>query len=347
VTNDISIRGVSKQWGARPVLAGLDLDVRAGEIVAVLGRSGTGKSTLLRIIAGLEAPDTGEIRIGGVDLTGTRPGERGVGMVFQHSPLLPHLSVGENIGFGISRRRRLTGDAVQRVERAASLVGCRDLVDRRPDGLSGGERQRVALARALVRTPDVVLLDEPLSSLDVHDRADVRGVLRDALLSSGSTAIHVTHDQAEAFAVADRVAVVDGGTVQQVGTADDLYERPANVTVARLVGSPRINLLVASGGSVGPFVVPGDVADGQVVGIRPAAFTVVSPRSDGAVNARVRSVEIADDVAVVRAEIGTGTESIVVTLTTGRNERPTTGDEIGLAREVARHLVLESAAESS
>lgn len=347
MSNDVSIRGVSKQWGARPVLAGLDLDVSAGEIVAVLGRSGTGKSTLLRIVAGLEAADAGEIRIGGIDRTTARPGERGVGMVFQHSPLLPHLSVGENIGFGIGRRRRLTGEAAQRVEHAASLVGCRDLVERRPGGLSGGERQRVALARALVRSPDLVLLDEPLSSLDVHDRADLRSVLREALLGSGSTAIHVTHDQSEAFAVADRVAVVESGVVQQVGTADDLYEHPANVTVARLVGSPRINLLVARGGAAGPFVVPGDVADGQIIGVRPAAFTVVPAQSDGAVAARVRSVEIADEAAVVRAEVGTGDEALAVTITTARNERPTVGDEIGLAREISRHLVFDAGSERS
>lgn len=341
---DLSIRGVAKQWADGPVLTAVDLDVTAGEIVAVLGRSGSGKSTLLRIVAGLEVADAGSVSIGGADVTASRPAVRDVGMVFQNSPLLPHLTVAENIGFGISKRRRLDSGATARVADAAELVGCQHLLDRPPSTLSGGERQRVALARALVRSPKIVLLDEPLSSLDVHDRVELRTALRSALLESGSTGVHVTHDQGEAFAVGDRVAVIDDGVVQQVGTADELYDQPTSVAVARLVGSPRINLLTSRGVYAGPFALPEgiDVADGTTIGVRPAALDVVPVGTPHSVAAHVDSVEIADDLAVVHVSVvwETGRDRLIVT--TPRQDRPDVGVDIALAGTLRRHLVFDA-----
>ncbi len=372
MSSDLSVRGVAKQWADGPVLADVDLDVAAGEIVAVLGRSGSGKSTLLRIIAGLEVADAGRVSIGGLDVTALRPADRDVGMVFQHSPLLPHLTVGQNIGFGISRRRRLDGGTADRVGAAAELVGCAHLLDRPPSTLSGGERQRAALARALVRSPKLVLLDEPLSSLDIHDRVELRTALRAALVKSGSTGVHVTHDQSEAFAVGDRIAVIDEGVVQQIGTADDLYDRPASVAVARLVGSPRINLLTSMNGLAGPFRLSSDgadIADGITIGVRPSDLEIVSVDSTASpdvVVAIVESVEIADDRAVVHVAVdgeADGVEDgeaqgeaqgvtqgeaqgekgrLELIVTTTRQQRPAVGQRIGLAGELRRYLVFDS-----
>lgn len=344
MSSDLSVRGVAKQWGDGPVLTDVDLDVAAGEIVAVLGRSGSGKSTLLRIVAGLESADAGSVSIGGADVTGSRPADRDVGMVFQNSPLLPHLTVAQNIGFGISRRRRLDGGAATRVGDAAELVGCQHLLDRPPSTLSGGERQRVALARALVRSPKIVLLDEPLSSLDVHDRVELRTALRAALLESGSTGVHVTHDQSEAFAVGDRVAVIDAGMVQQVGTSDDLYDRPASVAVARLVGSPRINLITSMGLRAGPFTLPAgtDVADGTTIGVRPADLEIVLAGSPDSIAALVESVEVADDIAAVHVSITSDAGRDRLIVTTPRQQRPEVGDKIELAGALHRHLVFSS-----
>lgn len=345
MSTDLSIRGIAKQWGDGPVLSDVDLDVAAGEIVAVLGRSGSGKSTLLRIVAGLETADAGTVSIGGVDVTAQRPADRDVGMVFQNSPLLPHLTVAQNIGFGISRRRRLDDVATARVGEAAELVGCQHLLDRSPSTLSGGERQRVALARALVRSPKIVLLDEPLSSLDVHDRVELRTALRAALTRSGSTGVHVTHDQSEAFAVGDCVAVIDDGRVQQVGTADDLYDRPASVAVARLVGSPRINLLTVKDGAAGPFTLPGrsgSIADGATVGVRPSDLVIAEPAgSAGVVSVRVESVEISDDRAVVHVSVADTSNRQELIVTTQRRQRPAVGDEIELVATLDRHLVFD------
>ncbi|HET9508035.1 MAG TPA: ABC transporter ATP-binding protein, partial [Gaiellaceae bacterium] len=233
----LALEGVTKRFGDVGALAGLDLDVRAGELLVVLGPSGCGKTTLLRLVAGLEEPTAGRILIGGRDVTAVRPGRRNVSMVFQSYALFPHLSVAENIGFGLLVRDVPKAEAARRVRAAAVSVGCEELLERRPHELSGGERQRVALARALVREPDVFLFDEPLSNLDADLRVQMRAELRLLHERVGGTTVHVTHDQVEALVLGDRVAVLRAGVLQQVGTPEEIWSRPANRFVARFVGT--------------------------------------------------------------------------------------------------------------
>jgi ABC-type sugar transport system ATPase subunit len=215
--------------------------VRPGELLAVLGPSGSGKSTLLRAIAGLEPLGAGRVLIDGADQAAVPPSRRGVAMVFQSFALFPHLSVERNIGFGLRAR----GETTEHVVDTARSLGLEGLLDRRPGELSGGERQRVALARALVADPRVLLLDEPLSNLDAQLRAGARAQVRRVQERTGVTTLHVTHDQDEALALGHRVAVLNEGRVVQIGTPDDLWERPASPWVARFVGTPPMNVLQA------------------------------------------------------------------------------------------------------
>ncbi|MBK5250668.1 MAG: ABC transporter ATP-binding protein [Actinomycetales bacterium] len=237
----LEIRGLRKSFGTTEVLRGLDLDVPSGAFAAVLGSSGCGKTTLLRIVAGFEDADGGEVRIGGRTVVGpgtTLPPERRrVGVVPQEGALFPHLSVAENVAFGLPRRGHGSSrHRRDRVDELLALVGLAHLSDRMPAQLSGGQQQRVALARALAPDPDVVLLDEPFSALDAGLRASVREDVRAALSATGATGLLVTHDQEEALSIADLVAVVRGGVVVQSATPKRLYEAPADLAVATFVG---------------------------------------------------------------------------------------------------------------
>ena len=269
--------GVRKDYGAVAALRGIDLEAGDGELLAVLGPSGSGKTTLLRVTAGLEPLTAGSVSIGGRDVTRVAPGRRNVAMVFQSHALFPHLDTAANIGFGLEAREVPKAERRERVAEAARVVGCADLLERRPAELSGGERQRVALARALVRDPDVFLLDEPLSNLDAQLRAQMRAELKELQRRVGATMVYVTHDQVEALTLGDRIAVVHEGGLQQVGTPDDVFARPATRFVARFVGSPAMNVLPARlEGDVlvaGPFrwPCPSAVRDGRPVdvGVRP------------------------------------------------------------------------------
>ncbi|MGH2637149.1 MAG: ABC transporter ATP-binding protein, partial [Actinomycetota bacterium] len=238
--------GVHKAFGAVLALRGLDLEVAEGELMVLAGPSGCGKTTALRIAAGLERPTAGRITIRDRDVTDLPPVRRNVSMVFQSYALFPHLSVGDNIGFGLVARKTPKGEVAERVRAAAELVGCAELLARRPAELSGGERQRVALARALVRHPDVYLLDEPLSNLDAQLRVNMRAELKLLHQRVGTSMVYVTHDQVEALTLGDRLAVLRDGALQQVGTPDDVYRRPANRFVATFIGSPAMNILPAT-----------------------------------------------------------------------------------------------------
>jgi len=303
----LTFDGVGKRYGAVTALAALDLDVGDGEAVCVLGPSGAGKSTALRLAAGLEQVSSGRVLIEGRDVTRRAAAQRDVAMVFQSYALFPHLDVAENIGFGLSVRKVPKAEIHRRVAEVAELVGCGHRLGHRPAQLSGGERQRVAVARALVRHPAILLLDEPLSNLDPQLRAELRTELRRLHDSVGTTMLHVTHDQYEALAIGDRVAVVRDGRLEQAAPPDDVYRRPATRFVATFVGHPQMNVLPAerNGATItaGPFHLPGGVVpDGELdAGIRPEHLQLGDP--DG-IPADVELVERAGDVVVAHLLAG-------------------------------------------
>jgi len=237
---DVDIRGVNLSYGANHVLRGVDLRVEPGEFFAFLGPSGCGKTMLLRLIAGFNVADSGSVTIGGVDVGGLPPWKRDVGMVFQSYALWPHMSVRANVAFGPEEQRLPRAEIARRVEAALDMVGLAALAHRKPSQLSGGQQQRVALARAIAARPRVLLLDEPLSNLDAKMRVQVRGELRELQQRLGITTIFVTHDQEEANAICDRVAVMNEGAIQQVGAPMELYARPANLFVAHFLGAANI-----------------------------------------------------------------------------------------------------------
>jgi ABC-type Fe3+/spermidine/putrescine transport system ATPase subunit len=232
----LDVSGVEKSYGATKVLHGVDLSVDNGEIVALLGPSGSGKTTLLSLVAGFIQPDAGRIRIGGKDTAGLGPRQRRIGVMFQNYALFPHMSVRRNIAFGLKSHRVPRNEQARRIETVLELTQLQQLADRMPSQLSGGQQQRVALARALVIQPDLVLLDEPFSGLDAQVREHMRIELTRELRSIGATALLITHDQADAAAMADRVAVIDDGMITQIGTYDELYRRPASRFIASFVG---------------------------------------------------------------------------------------------------------------
>ncbi|MFH7242677.1 MAG: ABC transporter ATP-binding protein [Spirulina sp.] len=221
----------------------ISLTVTDDEFLTLVGPSGCGKSTILRLIAGLEQPTQGQVQIGERDVSPLPPGDRNIAMVFQSYALYPHMTVQQNIASGLKLRNLAGGDIQKRVHEASSLLGLDDLLDRKPAKLSGGQRQRVALARALVRQPDVFLLDEPLSNLDALLREQVRADLKQLFADQKSPTIYVTHDQTEAMTLSTKVAVLNDGYLQQLGSPEEIYKRPANRFVAGFIGSPQMNLL--------------------------------------------------------------------------------------------------------
>ena len=240
---DVSLRGVKKQFGALSVIKGVDLDVKDGEFCVFVGPSGCGKSTLLRMIAGLEDITEGSLAIGGKDMTSIGPSERGVAMVFQSYALYPHMTVSENIGFGLKMTGHSKAMIAERTALAAKLLQLEPLLDRKPGQLSGGQRQRVAIGRAIVRNPEVFLFDEPLSNLDAALRVQMRTELSKLHQDLKATMIYVTHDQVEAMTMADKIVVLSAGKIEQVGSPLELYHRPNNLFVAGFIGSPKMNFL--------------------------------------------------------------------------------------------------------
>ncbi len=236
----VTIEDVNFSYGATRVLKDVSLTVEPGEFFAFLGPSGSGKTTLLRLIAGFGRAQTGRVLIGGREVTGVPPWRRNVGMVFQNYALWPHMSVWRNVAFGLEERRLPRREIGRRVASALELVGLAELGERRPSQLSGGQQQRVALARTIVVEPEVLLLDEPLSNLDAKLRIQMRGELLELQRKLSITAIYVTHDQEEANTIADRIAVLDQGEIQQIGTPLELYDRPANRFVAHFLGTANI-----------------------------------------------------------------------------------------------------------
>lgn len=242
----IELDGVAKSWGSVVAVEPTDLDIRDGEFVAILGPSGCGKSTTLFMLAGIYQPSAGAIRFDGAEVNAVEARDRNVGVVFQSYALYPHMTVLENIVFPLRFKKVASQDAKGRAEAAARLVQVQDLLDRRPSQLSGGQQQRVALARALVKEPQLLLLDEPLSNLDASLRLAMRGEIRALQRKLGVTTILVTHDQIEATTMADRIICMSKGRIEQIGTAEDLYRRPETLFVAGFIGSPPINILTGT-----------------------------------------------------------------------------------------------------
>ncbi len=243
---DVHLRGIVKRFGKTIAVNGIDLDIRDGEFIVLLGPSGCGKRTTLRVIAGLEKPDEGRVLFGDRDVTYLPPRERNVSMVFQSYAIWPHMKVYDNIAFPLKIKKFPKEEIDKRVKWAAELLQISELLDRYPHQLSGGQRQRVAVARAIVVEPDVLLMDEPLSNLDALLRVKMRSELKKLQRRIKVTTIYVTHDQVEAMTMGDRIAVMNKGRIQQVGTPEEIYLKPANVFVAGFVGTPQMNFFDAS-----------------------------------------------------------------------------------------------------
>ncbi|MBV1867765.1 MAG: sn-glycerol-3-phosphate ABC transporter ATP-binding protein UgpC [Marinosulfonomonas sp.] len=315
---EVQLNSISKSYGATTVIDDLDLTIESKEFVALVGPSGSGKSTLLRIIAGLEDISGGTIQLDGRDVTHIDPSDRDMAMVFQSYALYPHMSVAENMTFALRMRKAPEAEVQKRLDQALDILGLRGFEDRKPGQLSGGQRQRVAMGRAIVRQPSVFLFDEPLSNLDAKLRARTRLELRELHDRLGATSIFVTHDQIEAMTMADRIVLLDGGKIQQVGTPKDIYRSPANRFVAGFIGSPEINILTgpltrdgdelklnqinlpASKARLKQLEAAGSIGKDVELGIRPEHFEVLKSANDGSLALTVDAIEFTgQDVFVV------------------------------------------------
>jgi sn-glycerol 3-phosphate transport system ATP-binding protein len=312
--SEIVLQQVAKYYGAVRAVDGISFRAAAGKFLVLLGPSGCGKSTVLRLVAGLEDVTRGKIFIGGRDVTRLDPDKRRISMVFQSYALFPHLSVAENIVFGLKVRRTPQPERDQRLARVAGLVGLTEQLARKPSQLSGGQRQRVALARAIVAENRICLMDEPLSNLDAQLRHGMRVEIRALQQRLGMTVVYVTHDQVEAMSMADRVILMREGRIEQEGSPEELYARPASVFAARFIGTPAMNLVALADGAQGAVIrgAPGAPVlagrgAGRVLGVRPEHIELVT---QGGVPGSVSSAEYhgADSILTVQV----GEESLLV-----------------------------------
>lgn len=318
----LELKGIHKSYGALSVIKGVDLSINHGEFVVFVGPSGCGKSTLLRMIAGLEQISGGDIFIGDTKVNDVEPRDRGVAMVFQSYALYPHMSVYDNVGFSLKLARTDAKLRDRKIRDVAKVLQMEQLLDRKPAQLSGGQRQRVAIGRAIVREPDVFLFDEPLSNLDASLRVDMRTELSRLHKELGATMIYVTHDQIEAMTLADKIVVLDGGVVQQVGSPLELYNRPANQFVAGFIGSPKMNFLplqvkqtfndgvIVAGSEIDETFFrrsPVGISQGDrvVLGLRPQDFV---PADQGSIKGIVQLVERLGHETVIRVRLKNGSE---------------------------------------
>ena len=344
----IEFRRVSKRWGAVAGVDDLSMTVTDREFLVLLGPSGCGKTTTMRMIAGLDEPSEGEIAIGGRVVNDLTPRERDVAMVFQNYGLYPHMSVRQNIAYPLKVRSVPKAEANARVEKAAAQVELGPYLDRRPSALSGGQRQRVALARSLVRKPQVFLMDEPLSNLDAKLRVTMRAELKHLHHELGITTVYVTHDQMEAMTLADRVAVMDKGKVQQLATPETIYDDPANLFVAGFIGSPGMNfvrgVLRAGRFSGGGFDLGGfDTAPDHpavVLGIRPEDIDVVQP-GEATFSAPVYAAELTGDAVLVTVMLA----DRQVCARAPRSFRREIGEPVGLRVDPRRAFLFDAATE--
>jgi multiple sugar transport system ATP-binding protein len=334
----LDIQGVCKRFGKGDktveVLKKIDIDVAPGEFLILVGPSGCGKSTLLNIIAGLEDPTEGAIRIGGRNVVGVAPAQRDIAMVFQSYALYPTMSVADNIGFGLEMRKVPRDERTRRIGEVATMLQIEHLLDRRPGQLSGGQRQRVAMGRALARQPQLFLFDEPLSNLDAKLRVEMRAEIKRLHQASGITSVYVTHDQIEAMTLGSRIAVMKDGILQQLGTPDEIYNRPANTYVATFIGSPTMNLIAGEsvaapgrGFSIAsadlPLACPGAPRSAALLGVRPEHI-VLSDNAPWRGEVSVVEPTGADTYVVIRTGAGD------VTVRAAPQLRVAPGERVGL-----------------
>ncbi len=305
----ITLDTVSKSYGDHCATDAVSLAIEPGRFAVVLGPSGCGKTTLLRLVAGLERPDAGRITLHGRDVTDLPPGQRELGMVFQSYALFPHLSVAENLLFGLKLRRTPRDERTRRLRETSELLGLEALLQRKPAQLSGGQQQRVALGRAIIGGRRTVLMDEPLSNLDAKLRHEMRRELKSLARAFDMTVLYVTHDQAEALGVGDLVVIMNHGRIEQIASPDALYERPESLFVARFIGTPPMTLLPLGDGPDGPVIegtgqrvdISGPGA-GRVLGLRPERIEVTE---DGAgIAAEVEAMEYLGADAVIACRVG-------------------------------------------
>ena len=314
----IQIRNVTKAYGSMAVLHGVSIDISDGEFVILVGPSGCGKSTLLRMIAGLESISGGDIVIGNAVVNDLPPKKRDIAMVFQSYALYPHMTVEQNMGFSLKLAKRPKSEIDAKVADAAEILGLKPLLHRRPAQLSGGQRQRVAMGRAIVRDPQVFLFDEPLSNLDAQLRVQMRTEIKSLHQRLKTTTVYVTHDQVEAMTMADRIVVMSNGNVEQIGTPLDLFDNPANLFVARFIGSPSMNLVsgkisieagtprfAANGLTLDlPAAFSAHVNKPVVLGIRPENLVVVSKGYENSFDALVDVVEPTGNETLLNIRVG-------------------------------------------
>jgi multiple sugar transport system ATP-binding protein len=312
----LSLRGIKKRFKTVDVLHGIDLDVNDRELIVFVGPSGCGKSTLLRLIAGLDPITEGEFLLNDARMNDVAPSRRGIAMVFQSYALYPHMNVYENMAFGARLMGLSKPEVEARIAEATRMLRLEALLERKPRELSGGQRQRVAIGRALVRKPQLLLLDEPLSNLDAALRSDVRLEIARLHREIGGTTIYVTHDQVEAMTLADRIVVMNGGRIEQFGSPRELYETPANVFVANFIGSPRMamlsveregNRLMAPGiGEVSLTRLPSSPERALLIGVRPDAMVISPDMAGEGFAAEVVYTEYLGDSAYVYVRLGDG-----------------------------------------
>jgi len=333
----LHIAGIRKVYGkgdkAVEVLKKIEIDVAPGEFLILVGPSGCGKSTLLNIIAGLEEPTEGELRIAGKNVVGVAPAQRDIAMVFQSYALYPTMSVADNIGFALEMRKVPKDVRTKRIQEVAAMLQIEHLLDRRPAQLSGGQRQRVAMGRALARDPQLFLFDEPLSNLDAKLRVEMRAEIKRLHHVSGITSVYVTHDQIEAMTLGSRIAVMKDGILQQIGTPDDIYRRPVNTYVAGFIGSPNMNFIpgrIEKAGNEGKFVFAGGALDlacptpqDVILGQRPEHIHL---SADAPWRGEIVLVEPtgADTYVVVKTGVG------LMTVRVAPNTTYTVGEQTGL-----------------
>ncbi|WP_422075782.1 ABC transporter ATP-binding protein [Tranquillimonas rosea] len=336
----IELDGIEKWFGEVQVIKGIDLDIADGEFIVFVGPSGCGKSTLLRMIGGLEEISRGTLKIDGRDVTSHPPSKRGLSMVFQSYALYPHMSVRDNMGFSLKSAGAPKSEIDEKVDEAARVLKLGDFLDRRPKALSGGQRQRVAIGRSIVRDPTAFLFDEPLSNLDAALRVEMRYEIAKLHQTLDATMIYVTHDQVEAMTLADRIVVLEFGTIAQVGTPRELYSRPANLFVAQFIGSPAMNILPCrtegdrfhlDGGGSGPY---DGARPATRLGARPEHLDLVAP-DDGICAGTVDLVEfLGADTFVI---VDTGPLGRLTVRVVG-NSDVAVGDRVGLRPTVPLHF---------